>query len=197
MAQTTEGAYSSHFTTCTLNLMAQSLARRWAARGGTCRCITLRCPEHYRWRHAEAGRRNSIACGASTPLRPSRFALTDGPRAVSPQTSLQALTAGRSIVCPEKDRDRCGRVVAICRASGEDLGAMIVREGLAWAFVRYSNDHVGQEAKANAARLGVHPAARPAADGIAESHRLSDSGVDRSSAYKCFPLGCRTGIRRD
>ena len=30
---------------------------------------------------------------------------------------LQALTAGRSIVCQEKDRDRFGRIVAIC-----DLG---------------------------------------------------------------------------
>jgi endonuclease YncB( thermonuclease family) len=39
-------------------------------------------------------------------------------------TRLQALTAGRSIVCQEKDRDRYGRIVAICRASGEDLGAI-------------------------------------------------------------------------
>jgi hypothetical protein len=41
-------------------------------------------------------------------------------------TRLQALTAGRSIVCQEKDRDRYGRIVAICRASGEDLGAIMV-----------------------------------------------------------------------
>jgi len=59
-------------------------------------------------------------------------------------TRLQALTAGRSVVCQEKDRDRYGRIVAICRASGEDLGAILVREGLAWAFVRYSSDYVGQ-----------------------------------------------------
>ncbi len=45
-------------------------------------------------------------------------------------TRLQALTAGRSIVCQEKDRDRYGRTVAICRASGEDLGAILVREGM-------------------------------------------------------------------
>jgi hypothetical protein len=31
-------------------------------------------------------------------------------------TRLQALTAGRSIVCREKDRDQYGRTVAICRA---------------------------------------------------------------------------------
>ena len=29
-------------------------------------------------------------------------------------TRLQALTAGRSITCQEKDRDRYGRIVAIC-----------------------------------------------------------------------------------
>ena len=46
-------------------------------------------------------------------------------------TRLQALTAGRSVVCQEKDRDRYGRIVAICRVSGEDLGAILVREGLA------------------------------------------------------------------
>jgi endonuclease YncB( thermonuclease family) len=71
-------------------------------------------------------------------------------------TKLQALTAGRSVVCQEKDRDRYGRIVAICRASGEDLGAILVREGLAWAFVRYSSDYVGQEAKAKSDQLGVH-----------------------------------------
>jgi endonuclease YncB( thermonuclease family) len=71
-------------------------------------------------------------------------------------TRLQALTAGRSIVCQEKDRDRYGRTVAICRASGEDLGAILVREGLAWAFVRYSSDYVGQQGKAKGERRGVH-----------------------------------------
>jgi endonuclease YncB( thermonuclease family) len=71
-------------------------------------------------------------------------------------TRLQALTAGRSIVCQEKDRDRYGRIVAICRASGEDLGAIMVREGLAWAFVRYSRDYEDEHAKAAGERRGVH-----------------------------------------
>jgi len=33
-------------------------------------------------------------------------------------TRLQALTAGRQVVCQEKDRDRYGRTVAICWANG-------------------------------------------------------------------------------
>jgi endonuclease YncB( thermonuclease family) len=71
-------------------------------------------------------------------------------------TKLKALTAGRTIVCQDKDRDRYGRTVAICRANGEDLGAILVREGLAWAFVRYSRGYVGQEEEARVERLGVH-----------------------------------------
>jgi len=71
-------------------------------------------------------------------------------------TRLQALTAGRSITCQEKDRDRYGRIVAICRASGEDLGAILVREGFAWAFTRYSVDYVDQQEEARRANRGVH-----------------------------------------
>lgn len=71
-------------------------------------------------------------------------------------TRLLALIQGKSVVCEAKDKDRYGRTVAICRASGEDLGAIMLREGLAWAFVRFSSEYVGQEAKAKTDRLGVH-----------------------------------------
>lgn len=71
-------------------------------------------------------------------------------------TRLQALIQGKAVVCEKKDTDRYGRAVAICRASGEDLGAIMVREGMAWAYARYSRDYVNQEAKAKADRVGVH-----------------------------------------
>jgi hypothetical protein len=47
-------------------------------------------------------------------------------------TRLLSLTSGKRVDCQEKDRDRYGRVVAICRVAGEDLGAILVREGFAW-----------------------------------------------------------------
>ena len=40
----------------------------------------------------------------------------------------------------EGPRDHYGRIVAIYRASNEDLGAIMVREGLAWAFVLPRSD---------------------------------------------------------
>ena len=92
---------------------------------------------------AAAGR----ASGQRTPWRPAGS---------SAATRLQALTAGRSIVCQEKDRDRYGRIVAICRVSGEDLGAILVREGFAWAFTRFSVVCVDQQEEARAANRG-HP----------------------------------------
>jgi hypothetical protein len=33
---------------------------------------------------------------------------------------------------------------AIRRAAAEDLSAILVREGLAWTFVRYSSDYISQ-----------------------------------------------------
>jgi endonuclease YncB( thermonuclease family) len=71
-------------------------------------------------------------------------------------TRLLSLTSGKGVDCQEKDRDRYGRVVAICRVAGEDLGAILVREGFAWAFTRYSNDYVADETRARSAKVGVH-----------------------------------------
>lgn len=72
------------------------------------------------------------------------------------KTRLLELTAGRPVVCEVRDHDRYGRNIAICRASGEDLGALMVQQGMAWAFTRYSRDYVAHETRAKAASLGVH-----------------------------------------
>ncbi len=68
---------------------------------------------------------------------------------------LGELIAGTPVTCEPLDRDVYGRIVARCTARGLDLGAQLVREGLAWAFVRYSTDYAGIEAEAQAAALGV------------------------------------------
>lgn len=71
-------------------------------------------------------------------------------------THLQSLISGRTVLCERKDTDRFGRTVAICRMGGEDLGAIMVRDGYAWAFTRYSRDYAGEQGTARKARLGVH-----------------------------------------
>lgn len=68
---------------------------------------------------------------------------------------LEERLSGHTVVCEERDRDRHGRIVAVCRAGGEDLNAWMVSEGLALAYRRYSEAYVDEEAGAKAARVGV------------------------------------------
>jgi endonuclease YncB( thermonuclease family) len=69
---------------------------------------------------------------------------------------LQSLIAGRSVTCQAKDSDRYGRTVAVCFAGGVDLGERMVRDGYAWALVRYSQNYVDEEVRARSDRRGVH-----------------------------------------
>jgi endonuclease YncB( thermonuclease family) len=93
--------------------------------------------------------------GIDAPER--RQACADGWSAgAEANRKMAELVAGRTITCEPRDKDRFGRIVALCRADGQDLGAAMVRAGMAWAFTRYSSDYVEQEKAAVGARRGVH-----------------------------------------
>jgi len=63
---------------------------------------------------------------------------------------------GRGTVsCKPKDRDRYGRVVAVCRLRGEDLNAWMVSQGWALAYRRHSRAYIRQERQASASKLGI------------------------------------------
>jgi endonuclease YncB( thermonuclease family) len=68
---------------------------------------------------------------------------------------LSVLLAAGTTRCAGRDLDRYGRLVAVCNTGGEDLGAVLVREGLAHAYIDYSRDYVAAEAAARAGRRGV------------------------------------------
>lgn len=80
---------------------------------------------------------------------------------------LRNLIGGRAVSCAEKDRDRYGRVVAVCHAGGEDLNRAMVRAGFAWAYLAYSRDYESAEWEAQLLGNGVWAAsvqAEPAWD---------------------------------
>ena len=62
---------------------------------------------------------------------------------------------GRPVACEERDRDRYGRVVAVCTVAGLDLNRWMVAEGWAFAYRRYSRTYVAAESRARAARRGI------------------------------------------
>jgi endonuclease YncB( thermonuclease family) len=68
---------------------------------------------------------------------------------------LRALTTGREITCSKRDVDKYGRTVAVCSNGEVDLGAELVRAGLALAYRQYGTDYVDEEDAARKARRGA------------------------------------------
>ena len=68
---------------------------------------------------------------------------------------LAAFVAKRAVNCESRGNDKYGRMLGICFVDGNDINAQMVREGYAWAFVKYSQTYVQQEATARPQRVGI------------------------------------------
>lgn len=81
----------------------------------------------------------------------------DGPWPCGAAATARAveLTDGRDTTCVPIERDAYGRLVSTCTADGVDLAETLVAEGLAWAFLRYSDAYADAEAAARARETGV------------------------------------------
>lgn len=70
--------------------------------------------------------------------------------------ALSSFLGARTVSCNEKDRDRYGRMVAVCTVAGQDIGTWLVREGWALDYVTYSGGaYVSQEDAAETGRNGI------------------------------------------
>lgn len=95
---------------------------------------------------------------------------------------LEQLAEGRRLACTVQDRDSYGRLVAICTVNGRDIGSLLVAEGAAVAYTRYSTRYVAEERAAQRAGLGLWGGAfdRP------EDHRHGTGQEPQAE-----PGGCR------
>jgi endonuclease YncB( thermonuclease family) len=69
--------------------------------------------------------------------------------------TLEALIAGRPVVCQATVRDRYGRAIARCRVARTDLSAWMVAAGWALAYRCYSARYLPEEETASRARRGL------------------------------------------
>lgn len=65
------------------------------------------------------------------------------------------LVAQDMVSCRKRDVDVYGRMVAACTVADFDLGAELVKAGLALAYRQYSRNYIDQENEARAARRGA------------------------------------------
>jgi endonuclease YncB( thermonuclease family) len=61
----------------------------------------------------------------------------------------------QTVTCDPKDVDQYKRVVAVCRAGGEELNGWMVSQGMALAYRQYSTKYVRQEKKAAKEKTGI------------------------------------------
>ena len=64
--------------------------------------------------------------------------------------------SGATASCEALDTDKYGRTVARCTALGGDVGAWLVREGFAFAYVKYGDDYAQIEREAAGMDRGLH-----------------------------------------
>lgn len=64
--------------------------------------------------------------------------------------------------CDIAGHDRYGRALGVCfNNNGDDVGALLVRFGLAWCYVKYSNQYCSLEQAARNERVGIWAAGSP------------------------------------
>ena len=88
--------------------------------------------------------RRASGSRASTPRRRRRPAGASGsavwPCGTAATEALVKLIGSKPVSCEPRGLDKYGRTLAVCFVDGHDINAQMVRQGYAWAFVRYSHE---------------------------------------------------------
>jgi endonuclease YncB( thermonuclease family) len=98
--------------------------------------------------------------GVDTPEGQQTCEDAEGKRYLCGSKAAEALSAliGRNgrVTCQEEDRDRYGRIVAVCQANGRDINAELIRQGWAVEYKQYSDGRYAQEeSEARKAKRGL------------------------------------------
>ena len=101
---------------------------------------------------------------------------------------LAELAAAGDATCRPRDRDRYGRVVATCTVAGIDLGAQLVAEGLARAYLRYGDDYAAAEDRARTEGVGLWRGAA-----AAPWDYRADKALERVAVRRSDPAAAAAG----
>jgi endonuclease YncB( thermonuclease family) len=97
--------------------------------------------------------------GIDAPERQQHCTTPEGARWAcgnAARDALKTLVASvAALDCQITDVDRYGRLIMRCFAGEIDVGARLVRTGMALAYRRYADDYIADEEAARAARLGL------------------------------------------
>lgn len=99
--------------------------------------------------------------------------------------ALIKLIGGNEVACRPTGTDKYERTLAICHVGGLDINGEMVRQGHAWAFVKYSQRYASVEAEARTARRGIWQApTMPAWEHRAQSWQTAEPKAPGGCAIK-------------
>ena len=101
----------------------------------------------------------------------------------------RALFEGRTAHCRRLDTDRYGRAVARCFAGGVDIAAVLVREGIATAYRRYSRRYVAVEKEAALAGRGIWSGLMQSPESFRAARRSSPPLLPQAAPGRCLIKG--------
>ncbi len=81
---------------------------------------------------------------------------------VAASSALARLIGSSSVSCETHKTDKYERLVATCFLGGRDISRELVRQGYAWAFVKYSINYVAEEKLARTEKIGIWASREPA-----------------------------------
>ena len=74
---------------------------------------------------------------------------------IEARKALVNMIGEQKVNCEKKDKDRYGRIIAVCTSGGVNLNALMVREGWALAYRKYSRDYIDEELIAKDGKRGL------------------------------------------
>ena len=105
-----------------------------------------------------------------------------------PPTALAKLGRQARVSCESRGIDKYERMLGICFVDGRDINAEMVREGLAWAFVKYSQTlREARRPQARAARVGIWQGEAAAGRGSYREKRWA--GAEQQAPQGCAIKG--------
>lgn len=69
--------------------------------------------------------------------------------------AMDNMVSNSDIECDNRGNDNYGRTISVCLANGKDINASLVRDGMAWAFTKFSNDYADVEQIARSKSKGI------------------------------------------
>jgi endonuclease YncB( thermonuclease family) len=100
------------------------------------------------------------------------------------KATVKTMLEGQHVRCAAVARDRYARVVARCEAREGDVGQVLVSEGIALAYPKYSLDYVPAEEKAARRNVGLHAGSFQSPAKFRRTRDVAKQHVTRDCAIK-------------